>query len=135
MSDEKEAMRRAILGAADRPVEKLDVPAWGGPVYLRSVGGTERDQIDDLFFRDASGRLRNVPDVRAKVAAMVLSTSTGERLFTSSEADVAELSKKSGAILEQIFTAALRMNAIGGEAVVGAKKNSESGQAGASGSA
>ena len=36
----------AILQAQDSKLEKLEVPEWGGHVFIKSMSGTERDNFE-----------------------------------------------------------------------------------------
>ena len=38
--------REAILAAEDLPRELVEVPEWGGAVYVRALTGAERDQFE-----------------------------------------------------------------------------------------
>lgn len=104
------ALRRdAILGADDRPRERVEVPEWGGHVYVRSMSGTERDGWEASFLGDAENRgLRNA---RARLVVLCAVDEEGRRIFAEHDADA--LGEKSGLALDRVFKAAMRMNALG----------------------
>lgn len=66
--------RDAILAAADRPLHQLDVPEWGGCVYIREPSA--QDLIDM-----AGGN-----GVKLLLTRTVCDE-TGKRLFTDKDAD------------------------------------------------
>ena len=94
--------RDMILAADDLPREEVEIPEWGGSVYVRVLTGGERDQLERMIAKDSVSR--------AAIAALCLVDATGARLFT--DADVEKLAQKNGGALEKIVTAALRFNAI-----------------------
>lgn len=101
--------RDAILQADDLPSERMDMPEWGGPVWIRTLTGTERDAFEQAMI-SMRGKLRevNLRNARAKMAVMVLCDEQGQRLFRDEDADA--LGKKSSKALDRIFDAAQRLN-------------------------
>jgi len=97
--------RDAILELEDRPSHEVEVPEWGGSVFVRPLSGKERHDL-----------LKSSGEVSAAViVAFCAVGEDGERLF--SEADVEALEEKHSAALERIVAATLRFNALDGEAV------------------
>lgn len=108
--------KEAILAANDLPTERVTVPEWGGEVLVRTMTGADRDAFEaSLIGKD--GRMENV---RARLVSLTLCDDKGERLF--SDAEVAELGKKSAKALDRVFAVAQRINGIGGEQADAAKK-------------
>lgn len=99
--------RDAILAAPDRPLEAVEVPEWGGTVYVRTMGADERDAFEERLGDQAKG-LRGM---RALLAVLTLCDAEGARLFT--EDDLPALSAKSAAVLDRIAETAMRLNGIG----------------------
>lgn len=119
--------RDAILQAEDLPRELVEVPEWGGAVYVRSLTGTERDAFEFSIVeqrgRSAKMNLRNI---RAKLVAVSVVDEDGNRLFTDS--DVKVLGQKSAMVLDRLFAAAQRLSGLRNEDVEELAKNSESDQ-------
>jgi hypothetical protein len=103
--------REAILAATDLPKELIDVPEWGGSVWVRGLTGAERDRFENSVIeqkgRDRSLNLRNV---RAKLCALCMVDEEGKRLFADS--DIQALGQKSAAALSRVFDAAQRLSGL-----------------------
>ncbi len=108
--------KEAILAANDLPTERVAVPEWGGDVLVRTMTGADRDAFEASLI-GKEGRMDNV---RARLVSLTLCDDKGERLFT--DAEVAELGKKSAKALDRVFAVAQRINGIGGEQAEAAKK-------------
>ena len=106
----------AILAADDLPRETVNVPEWGGEVLVRTMSGTDRDAFEASLL-EKDGRMENV---RARLVALTLCDSQGDRLFDDSE--IAALGRKSACALDRVFSVAQRLNGIGVEQVDAAKK-------------
>lgn len=96
--------REDILSVQDIMTKAVDVPEWGGTVYVRNLSGKDRDAWELLF---ANG---NPVNVRATLVAKCACDESGERLF--GDTDITELGKKSAAGLDRIFEAATKLNRI-----------------------
>jgi len=103
--------RDAILGVADIKAEPLEVPEWGGSVYVRMLSGRERDNFEASLRDPATGNAGNLSDFRAKFASLVIADEKGERLF--SEADIDALGKKSAQALDRVLESGMKINALG----------------------
>jgi hypothetical protein len=95
--------RDAIKKAQDWKLEKVEVPEWGGDVYLRTLSGTERDLFEDGY---ADQKMKNF---RARFLALSLCDDNGERLYGDDEAS--ELGTKSSVVLNRLFDKAWALNA------------------------
>ena len=108
--------RDDILNVKDIAIELVDVPEWGGQVYVKGMTGLERDAFEGSIVETrGKGTRVNMANVRAKLAAQTLCDENGERLFT--DADVKELGKKSASALQRVFEVAQRLSGIGEDAV------------------
>ncbi len=107
----------AILAADDLPREAVSVPEWGGEVLVRTMSGTDRDAFEASLL-EKEGRMENV---RARLVALTLCDTQGDRLFDDSE--IAALGRKSARALDRVFSVAQRLNGIGVEQVDAAKKS------------
>ena len=71
--------RDEIFAASDLPVEEVQVPEWGGSVYVRTMSGTERDSFEqEIVDARKAGQEANV---RGRLAARTVSDQQGERMF------------------------------------------------------
>jgi len=98
--------REAILKSDDLPRELVQVPEWGGDVYVSTLTGTQRDAFEQSM-QGKKGKL-NLDNVRARFAVLTIVDDQGKRLFT--DADVKALGEKSAAALDRVFAVAQRLN-------------------------
>ena len=103
--------RNAILEIHDIDIERVDVPEWGGFVFVKGMSGTERDTFEASIVesRGKSPKV-NMANIRAKLAAVSICDEDGKKLFTSK--DVAALGKKSANALSRVFDVAQRLSGI-----------------------
>lgn len=126
--------RDEILAADDLPRELVDVPEWGGAVYVRTLTGEERDAFEAATVQSRGKRVDlNLRNIRARLVALAVVDEDGRRLFT--DGDVAALGKKSAQALNTLFGVAQRLSGLTEADVEEMAKNSGSGQSDDSGSA
>ena len=124
--------RDTILSVTDCKVEPLEVPEWGGTVYVRTITGGERDGVEYALSKDpVTGRYRQ-DNFRAYFTMLVCCDESGRKLFKTQ--DIPALAKKSGAALERIVDAGLKLNRFSDTDVEEMTKNSSSIQDESSGS-
>lgn len=104
-----------ILGADDLKRELVQVPEWGGDVYVRGLTGTERDQWERSFMQRKGNKVEFDLDLvlgnaRAQLCSMTIVDEQGNRVF--SDADAVELGKKSAQALDRVFTVAQQLSGI-----------------------
>jgi len=102
--------KQQILAAVDLPIEEVEVPEWGGYVYVRGLNGEERDAFELSIIDQKNKGKVNLENIRAKLCALTLCDDKGERLFTDKE--VFALSKKSGSVLGRLFLVAQRLSGL-----------------------
>ena len=119
--------RKSILAADDVRKEKVAVPEWGGDVYLRVLSGTDRDRFEESY---ADQKMKAF---RIRFLLMALCDERGERLFADDEGDI--LGKKSSVVINRLFEAGWRINALSQEAVDALGEDSPTVQKGGSTSA
>ena len=122
----------AILKTTDSKVEKVDVPEWGGHVFVRTLPATDLDDFEGENYI-VKGRVveMNRRNYRARLLVRAICDEEGKPLFTLKDVDA--LGKKSGTAMTRIFLVAQRLNGLGGEEIVeDAVKNSGSGRGGSS---
>jgi len=110
-----------ILGAPDAQTQLVEVPEWGGSVFVRSLMGTERDTFENVIAREGVDEAAD--NFRARLSALCMSDESGERLF--SDDDATALGKKSAKALSRVFDVAMELNGMGKEQLDTAEKNSE----------
>lgn len=119
--------RDAILQTSDIRKELVSVPEWGGDVYVRSLTAAERDQFEaSLIVQRGKQQEINLKNARAKLAVLAICDEQGQRLF--SDADLAEMGKKSAGALQRVWIVAQRLSGITDEDMEELTKNSTSGQ-------
>ena len=104
--------RDAILAADDLKRESVEIPEWGGTVWVRVMTGAERDDWERQIL-DSRGldNKTNLSNARARLAVLCACGENGERLFGDEDLDA--VGGKSAAALERIFDLALKLNRIG----------------------
>lgn len=107
--------RSAILSADDLPREEVEVPEWGGTVYVRALSGDERDRweasmIDVQREGDKTKAIPKFDHIRSSLCARTICDEQGKRLFT--DADVEELGAKSAAALDRVYSVAERLSGL-----------------------
>jgi len=123
--------RGAILAADDRRLERVDVPEWGGRVFVRVMTGTQRDALEEAMASRPDGQ-RDLKGLRARLAAYTVCDQAGELLF--GEQDIPALSEKSSVVLDRIFATAQRVNRMRASDIEELLGNSRGGPSAASGS-
>lgn len=120
--------RAAVLAAADLVLEPVDVPEWGGRIYVRVMSARERDRYEMAM---AAQRTANAWNIRALMVACAACDEAGRPLFTL--ADVDALGAKSVAAVERVAEVVDRLNGLSPQSIEAMKKKSEP-QANGSGS-
>ena len=119
--------RQQILDAEDMPPLKLvNVPEWGGDVYLRGMTAKELDAHEQraIYYRRKKGNVtEEVDNVRASKLVKVIVDEAGKRLFM--DADVEALGAKYSAVISRLWDESEAMTSVNKEAIDEAEKNSE----------
>ncbi len=116
-----------ILSTHSIKVEKVEVPEWGGHVYVKVMTGEEKDRYETSFRKKVDGKL--VPDldnIRAKLVVFTMCDESGVCLATIDH--VKALSKQSSTSLDRVVAAAQSINAMSHQEMDEIEKNLESGQ-------
>jgi hypothetical protein len=108
--------RDAILNANDIQSEDVHVPAWDGIVKVRGLTGEQRDAFEEAMI-EGRGKNRQVrlTNLRAKLVALCVIDEKGDRMFT--DADAAQLGRKSAAALSVLYDVAARLSGLTDEDV------------------
>jgi hypothetical protein len=99
--------KEQILAADDMGLLELEVPEWGGNVFVRVMTVGERDSYENEWMINKN---KGVENFRSKFLQRVLCDETGELLFTAAEVD--KLAKKSARVITRVWEAAMRHNAL-----------------------
>lgn len=116
--------KQQILEADDLPREEVEVPEWGGSIWIRTMTGVERDFFEQsVIGSHLNGNNRqNLTNVRARLVVLTAVDENGIRLFEEKDAD--ELGKKSSAVLDRLFAVAQRLNGLSRDDIEELEKNS-----------
>ncbi len=89
----------------------IQVPEWGGEVYVRVMSGTERDAYEDETYRlngrDVSLNRRNL---RARLLVKCIADEAGNRVFSDAEADA--LGATPAPQLDRVYSFAAKLNGL-----------------------
>lgn len=110
-----------ILKATDfGEPKKVNVPEWGGEVFVKQMNGVERDRWELI----ASKAVENPgkANIRATLCVMTLCTEKGKRLF--SDGQIAALGQKSAIALDRVFEVAKDFNKLTDDDIEELEKNS-----------
>lgn len=106
--------REQILQCNDITIEQVEVPEWGGSLYVKSLTGAERDWLEMSIFQEKKTDTNaNMKNFRAKLASLSICDEKGERLFTDKDIDV--LAGKSAIALQRIFNIAQKLSGLSPE--------------------
>lgn len=110
-----------ILAAPDMEgTQRVDVPEWGGHVYVCKLSGGE----GDAWAHRHDGEDDAKPDVRASMVAMCMSDADSNKLCVD-KAQAQALGDKSIAALNRVFDSGMNFNGMTRAADEAAAKNSE----------
>jgi hypothetical protein len=114
--------KEQILAADDMGLLRVNVPEWGGDVFVRVMTVGERDAYENEWQRK---RETGVDDFRTKFLMRCLVDEKGNRLFDNG--DIARLSQKSARVMNRVWMAAMEHNSLSEESIEELAKNSEPG--------
>lgn len=106
-----------VLSAQDKKHEGVPCPEWGGTVYMRGLGGDERDAFDE-----STTSKKSVVGIRARLVAACWADEHGKPCAVT-EYQVLELGKKSAAPLDRCFEVAQRLCGMSNRDVEELEKN------------
>lgn len=96
-----------ILAADDMGLLEINVPEWGGTVFVRVMTVGERDSYENDWMVNKSSGVENF---RSKFLQRVLCDESGELLFKADEINL--LAKKSARAITRVWDAAMKHNAL-----------------------
>ena len=120
--------RDQIFAVQDIKKEPVEIPQWGGTVWVKGLTGAERDafEISIMDFKDGKKPKMVLENMRAKLCVMTVCDENGRRLFK--DEDIPTLGKKSAKALSIIFDKAQELSGLTDEDVDKLAKNSKSAQ-------
>jgi hypothetical protein len=100
-----------IFSTEDIPSQVVPVPEWGGEVIVRGLTGHDRDQWEQsMMVRRGRKYEQNMTDFRARLVALCIIDEKGQPLFHAG--DVQQLSSKSAAALDRVYSVAAELSGI-----------------------
>lgn len=111
-----------IISVDDRKTTDVPCPEWGGEVRLRSLTGSERDELEHSQRRRANA----MPDnrgLRKRLIRMSAINKDGSPMFD--EKTIKELERKNAAVLDRLFGEAMKLAGLSDDDVEVLEKNSE----------
>ncbi len=100
--------KQDIKNAKDIRTEEVNVPEWGGTVFVRTMTGKARDAVEMAIFK--SQQKKTPENVRGAWVAAAACDENGKPIFQQSDADW--LGDKSASALDRCFEAVQRLNGI-----------------------
>lgn len=116
-----------IIEAQDCPSIQVDVPEWGGVVFIKTMTGPERADYDALHLEaaklNAKGEVASIDYGRLRefLVSTTVTDENGNRIFKD-EVSMNVLKNKSGAVLDRLSGIAQRHNKLSKEDIEEAKK-------------
>lgn len=126
-SELKDITADDVRQSKDIVIEPVDVPEWGGRVYVRTLSGREKEKYLESV-RKTIGKGRNatekviLEESSAKLVAACTCDKTGRLIFTVK--DVPMLASKSSKALDRVVEKASQLNGLDDEAEEAAKNDS-----------
>lgn len=96
--------RDLILNAKDIKIIPLDVPEWGGQVFIKTLNGAERDELEASIIQlsaDGKTQKMKLDKLRSMLAFLALCDEDGNRLFVEAD-DISALAQKSASALDRV---------------------------------
>lgn len=127
--------KEQIMGAPEKAVIEIEIPEWGGTVFIRQLAGWERDVLEmkALDQKTLKPTVNSMNGYRGLQCMYFLGDSEGNRLFAADN-DYYKLAQKAASALDRIVDAGRRFNRMDDDGVKDAEKNSVSEASGDSGS-
>jgi hypothetical protein len=104
--------RESILASNDRPLQPVEVPEWGGTVYVPKLSLTEAASFSKLTDDQKGGGV---------LAARIIVDAAGKRIFT--DEDAPKLADKSAVAIGRVIEAFTQANSVNAKAIEAAAKN------------
>lgn len=113
-----------IFKAQDIETVELQIPEWGGAVFVRGMTGHERDKYESsLYQQRGKNQQLNLRNARTKMVVLCTVDQEGKRIFDDKE--IGRLSQKSARAIDRIFDLARELSGMTDEDIDELTKNSE----------
>ncbi len=120
--------REAILGVDDTHTERVDVPEWGGYVFVKTLSSDERDIFEsDIIQGPSKEGEHNLKQMRSRLAVLTVVDADDVHLFTMD--DVTVLGAKSAKAMDRVYAVAQRLSGISDDDLEALAENLEKGPA------
>lgn len=118
--------REQILKANDLKTEEVEVPEWGGKVFVRSITAAEHQTFTESLTPPGAVKAEDMDmsNVKAKLVIFTAVDADGNLLFKPEDAGA--LGAKSAKAVDRVYLVASRLNGIEDEKEM--VKNSETAQ-------
>lgn len=99
-------------------IQQVSIPEWGEGafVYIRSLSGTHRQEIEEIIIKGTT------KDLRALVFVFSVCDEKGQLMFKRT--DMPALNEGNSKVLDKVFHAASKLNKMSEDDIADAKKNS-----------
>lgn len=94
-----------ILGASDLDRVEVEVPEWGGSVWIRPLTVAERAKTENAVKNESTGN-----DLFALTVSMAAVDEDGKQLFNKN--DLHKLKEKNGAVVQRLYQKAVEINKV-----------------------
>jgi len=120
--------KNQICSADDLPRETVDVPEWGGKLFIRGLTSAERDDYELAIlnpeFHDKGVKAHwNMKNTKARLVALCLESAPGERVFSDTAEGEKVLGDKSAGVVARLYEVAQRLSGLSAEDVKELEKN------------
>ena len=120
--------KESILSADDLTMEEVEIPEWGGSVWVKALTGTQRDKYEQsmLDMRRVGQKTVVKPtmtNAKAQLAVQCVVDEAGVRLFDNNDARA--LGDKSACALNTIADVAMRLSGMTEQDLKDLEGNSE----------
>lgn len=102
-----------IFASVDLKLEKVDVPEWGGEVFVRSMTGKERDKFESSnMVKDRKSNTYDLrmENLRARLVVLTVCDETGKRIFDDGEAEL--IGARNASVLARLYDVGARLSGI-----------------------
>lgn len=114
--------RDQILAVADLPLAAVEVPEWGGTVWVKPMTAAGRDAFESAV-SDESGDIDRTNFRANLVVRCAVDPETGKRIFKDGDANA--LGEKNALPVNRVFEVAARASGLTPEDVAGLEGNSD----------
>ena len=115
MENAKILTRDDILGADDINLEQVEVPEWGGVVYVKPLSGIQRDRLENAAHKRTRKGVMDVQNLKVQFVIASVVDSDGSQIFTPSDAK--DLNQKNARPIDALFQVVQRLSGLSDEDV------------------